>query len=292
MKTVAVIGMSSMLGSRLASHLSSMGIEVLSIGRQKGTDIYLDLEENVFTKPPGHLSADVIFHCAASFADDSNEGIRKNFRTNATSSLLVLELAEQLKCRSIVYAGTVFSSETLELDTFGYYGFSKSQAEGILAWGMNRLNSKFCSLRFPQIYDTAGACIVHQPWFGRIVAYAARGLDLNMPKSDGLRNFLHVDDAAAIMVEAGRGVANGIYNVVHPESFTFHEIASKAYTIFGRGGRVVIDPKKRPFRPFNFPDGSHAFKNFGITPRISIEEGIVRIRDQNTWSAFGPMDVI
>jgi nucleoside-diphosphate-sugar epimerase len=291
MKTAAVIGANSMLGAQLVSALSSIGVEVISIGRYAKADIHLDLNKGFLSPLPENACADVIFHCAASFADDSSEGIRKNFQVNTTGCLWVLELAECLGCNAIVYAGSVSSMETLEPGKFTSYGFTKAQAEKLLDWGMKRLNRRFCSLRFSQIYDTAGTCLRHQTWFGRIIAYAARGLDINMPRSDGVRNFLHLDDTVHMMVAAGQSTVGGIFDVVHPESLTYEEIATAAYSIFGKGGHVLVDTSKTPFRPIHYPDAAHTFRVLGLTPTISITEGMARIRDQDTWPAFGPLDV-
>ena len=113
MKTAAVIGANSMLGSGLVSVLSSMGVEVKSVGRYAKADIHLDLEKGFLSPLPENTCVDVIFHCAASFADDSREGIRENFQVNTAGCLWVLELAEHLGCDTIVYAGSVSSLKTL-----------------------------------------------------------------------------------------------------------------------------------------------------------------------------------
>ena len=283
MKTAAVIGANSMLGAKLVSTLTSMGVEVISVGRYAKADIHLDLEKGFFSPLPDNTRADVIFHCAASFADDSRAGTRKNFQVNTAGCLWVLELAEHLGCDAIVYAGTVSSLETLEPGKYTSYGFSKAQAEELLDWGMNRLKRRFCSLRFSQIYDTTGACLHHQPWFGRIIAYASRGLDINMPKSEGVRNFLHLDDAVRMMVAAARSKVSGVLDIVNPESLTYRDIALAAYSLFAKGGEVLINPNKAAFRPINFPDSTQAFRMLGLLPTVSIAEGIARIRDQGTW---------
>ncbi|MCL0075149.1 NAD(P)-dependent oxidoreductase [Thermodesulfovibrionales bacterium] len=292
MKSAAVIGANSMLGSRLTAVLSSMGIEVISVGRFTEADIHLDLNKGLLSPIATNVSVDVIFHCAASFADDSRQGVRENFQTNTAGCLWVLELAECLECKAIVYAGSVFSIEALEPGNLTSYGFTKGQAEKFLWWGMKRLGGRFCSLRFSQIYDTTGSCIRHQPWFGRIIAYAARGYNINMPISNGVRNFLHLDDAVHMMIVAGQSTVEGYLDVVHPISLTYEEIAEKAYSIFNKGGQVLIDSSKTPFRPINFPDSEHAFRVLGLTPMISVTEGIAQIRDQETWPAFGPLDVL
>lgn len=291
MKTAAIIGAHSMLGRRLTAVLSDMGVEVISVGRYEGADIRLDLETGLLAPLSPKVQAEVIFHCAASFADDSPEGIRKNFQVNTAGCLTVLELAEALGCEAMVYAGTLSSSSALDPGSYSSYGFSKAQAEALLDWGMGRLNRRFCSLRFSQVYDSEGACIHHQPWFGRIIAYAARGLDLKLPASHGVRNFLHVDDAVSMLIAAAERPVKGILDVVSPESMTLEDIAEMAYAIFGRGGRLVPAPEKAPFRPIYFPEGTQAFRQLGRVPSILLAEGIERIRARDTGLAFGPLDV-
>ncbi len=291
MQTAAVIGFNSMLGARLVTELAALGVKVLSVGRGAAADIKLDLESGFSSSLPAGAQADVVFHCAASFADDSPEGLRKNFLVNTAGCLWVLELAAHLRSDALIYAGSVFSHDASDPAKVSSYGFTKAKGEELLAWGMRRLGRRFCSLRFSQLYDTAGACIRHQPWFGRIIAYAANGADLNMPRSDGVRNFLHLDDAVRTTIAAGRSAASGILDVVSPESLTLEEIAAKAYTVFGKGGNITIDAAKSPFRLMHFPDGALAIERLGVKPEISILQGIAAIRDNGTWPAFGPLDV-
>ncbi len=289
MKSALIVGANSMLGRNLIDILTANGVDVLTAGRFSTADIYLDLHDGLSQPISKNIQADIVFHCASSFADDSWEGIRENYQVNAAGCLWVLELVESLGSEALIYAGSLSSNEKLDPGHFSSYGFSKSQGENILDWGMKKLNRRFCSLRFSQMYDTEGACIQHQPWFGRIIAYAARGLDISMPESDGVRNFLHVEDAARLMFTAGQHTETGILDVIHPDSLTYQQIATVAYTIFGAGGCVTDAPKKTPFRYINFPNSNLLL--FNQSPMISIQDGIERIYQQQTWSAFGPLDV-
>lgn len=291
MKTAAIIGANSMLGRQLSSDLKSMGVNVITVGRYPSADIHLDLQSGFQSKLPENLHADTIFNCAASFADNSPDGLHTNYMINAAGSLWILDLARHLDCSFLIYAGTVFSYDTLESGGKNSYGFSKEQAENLFDWGLKNLNKSFCSLRLSQLYDTDGLCIHHQPWFGRIIAYAARGLDIRMPPSEGFRNFLHVEDASRMMIKAVEMSVTGIHPVVHPISITFEEIAHLAYSIFNQGGSIIIDPKKKPFRPMFFPDASNTYELLDLSPSISLDAGIARIRDFKTWASFGPLDV-
>ncbi len=293
MKTAAVIGTGSMLGRQLASRLRKRGIKVLTAGRTGRDDIFLDLGKAELGSCDG-LRADVIFHCAAAFADDSLKGLKDNFDVNAQGALTAGALAERLEATIFVYAGSAFSAPGpgVDMTKIGAYGLTKAIGEQVLGWIMERQQARFCSLRFSQIYDTDGVCCHHQPWFGRIIAYASRGEDIRMPPSLGPRNFLHVEDAADLMIRAAMvPEAKDVMDVVHPESLTCQDIATIAYNVFACGGNVVAAPEKTPFREIHFADGRPAFGRLGLAPAIDMRGGIAMIKAAGTAQAFGPMDI-
>lgn len=291
MKTAAVIGARSMLGRELIRRLVALDIAVLTVGRSGEDDIHFDLTGGTF-EASGQHRADTLFHCATAFADDSGPGVRENFSVNAASAVSVGELAASLGARTLVYAGTASSDRALDPCNFGSYGLTKAIAEQFLGWAMQKQGGRFCSLRFPQIYDTEGLCCRHQPWFGRIVAYTSRGQDIRMPPSLGSRNFLHVDDASKLMIRAATvQEASGELNVTHPQSLTLQQIAEIAYEVFGHGGRVVSAAEKTPFRAVHFADGRSTFRLLDLEPMIDMRRGLAMISAAGTATAFGPMDV-
>jgi nucleoside-diphosphate-sugar epimerase len=202
-------------------------------------------------------------------------------------------MAKRAGVRKIVYAGSISSDPALELGLpLNSYGFSKAEAERLLEWGINRTGGTYCSLRLPQLWDTEGACCAHQPWFGRIIAYASRGQLLNMPASDGPRNFMHVSDAAQLLIRAGESTLEGTHAVCYPVDIDMAELARHAYRIFGQGGGIAIDPNKKPFRKMRFPHEESAFKTLEYYPQVSLEQGLRLILEANTADRFGPVDVL
>lgn len=290
MRTAAIIGARSMLGSQLIERLHAQDIATITIGRSAVDDIHFDLRGEP-AKIQNGLHADVIFHCAASFAGDDDDGVGENFSANAASALPIAGLVQELGAKTLIYAGSIFSDQTLGAGNFTSYGLTKAIAEQVMSWALEKQGKLFCSLRFAQFYDTAGRCCAHQPWFGRIIAYASQGLDMRLPRSDGVRNFLHVRDAADLMIQAATRGMTGIVNAVHPLSLTVDEIATIAYEVFGKGGKIVRAPEKPPFRPIHFPEGSEAFAQLTSGPAIGMHQGIRMIRDAGTAKAFGPMDI-
>lgn len=291
MKQVAVLGASSMLGMALCRLVESQGITVIRIGRSPNSDIQMDLADSNFFNSKVDLMADAFFHCAASFYGEDSVGVVKNFSVNSHSALMVAQLAAQLGCKKMIYAGTLSSAQDFDPVGYGSYGFSKALAEQQFMWLLGKANIRFCSLRLPQLYDSFGECIKHQAWFGRAVAYAAKGVQLKMPEASAERNFLHVDDAARLLFLASQQQLDGILNAVHPHSISMQGLVELAYQIFDRGGSIQYDCAKVPFRELRYPKDRSCWDLLGDGPATSLEETFIKIKLQGLENKFGPLDV-
>ncbi|MEO6690528.1 MAG: NAD(P)-dependent oxidoreductase [Dokdonella sp.] len=291
MMTAAIIGIHSMLGRALATELRSRGVGIVGVGRGVGHDVAMDLTEPFAPNKVTPAPLNVTFHCAASFADDSPEGTRNNIATNTLGIATVLEFMRAFDCRRCIYAGTISSFKDADPNGLSSYGLSKLMGEQILHWGLERDGGMFCSLRLPQLYDTDGLSCVHQPWFGRIIAYASRGQSLHLPPSRSERNFLHVEDAARLMIRAADDGLTGTWPLCHPERLTTTQIAELAYREFDCGGGIIIDESKVPFRPIHFPESEGLFERLRDRPQITMAHGIALIRRSGQAANFGPLDV-
>ncbi|WCH22657.1 NAD-dependent epimerase/dehydratase family protein [Aeromonas salmonicida] len=288
-----VLGGRSMLGLKLRQLLEARGHQVWLVGRGQDDDFWLELGASRDIELPAGFKADVLFHCAASFSDDSLEGIGQNISVNVAACHQVLELARAAGIFALVYAGTIGSDfELLEAGQQpNSYTLSKAQAEQWLQMGMRLQGGSFCSVRLTQLWDDEGLCCVHQPWVGRIIAYASRGMDLNMPVSLGPRNFLHVEDAATLMLLAAENRLSGIYPACAQVSIDMFTLALRAFSLFNAGGKVTLDSSKKPFRHVKFSEDFTLYKRLGYFPKIAILDDISRIKSAKTAPAFGPMDV-
>jgi nucleoside-diphosphate-sugar epimerase len=293
MKTIVLLGPTSMLGREVMKQLDNVHqYQIILAGRAENCDIFVDLGSASSPRASQGLQADVLIHCAASFGGDDPEGIRTNFRVNTQGQIDVLEIARKLGIRRIIYAGSLFSDASLEPDQpLNSYGMSKREAECILDWGMAVQGGSFCSLRLTQLLDTAGGCCRHQPWFGRIVAYASRGQTLRMPTAEGPRNFLHVADAGKLMIAAAESDITGNYVVSAQHDTDLHTLAQNAYALFNQGGEVSIAGDKTPFRKIAFPHDDLIYHKLGIQPDIDAFDTLRMIHAAGTANHFGPMDV-
>ncbi|MFJ7565824.1 NAD-dependent epimerase/dehydratase family protein [Herminiimonas sp. NPDC097707] len=292
MKAVVVLGATSMLGREITRQLSNKGVEIISAGRHLDSDIVVNLGSSDAPTFRKSVQAEVLIHCASAFGGDDLDGVKQNLSVNMAGCAQVLDIVQHTGVRKIVYAGSLSSDQLVESGIpLGAYGFSKGEAERILQWGMTKIGGDFCSLRLTQLWDTEGACCTHQPWFGRIVAYASHGLTLKMPTADGPRNFMHVSDAAQLLIRAADSSLAGIRPVSFPVDTDLLEFARQANVVFDRGGSIEIDAAKKPFRKMYFPKDESVFDLLGFHPRISLEDGLTLIRNAGTAEAFGPLDV-
>lgn len=290
MNRVVVVGARSMLGGEVLRQLSEAGIEALSAGRDRGNDIVVDLGSGVM--PTSDRQADTLFLLASAFGGNTETGRLDNIRTNVAGCAEVVALANAVGARKLLFAGTSFSYLTLSQETMAGYGFTKSIAEQVLQWHCDATGSSFCSLRFGPLWDTGGRCCAHQPWFGRIIAYASRGLAIAMPPSHGPRNYMHVSDAARLLIGAAQQQIKGVHAVCHPHDIDSFELAKAAYRIFGHEMRAFIAQEKTPFRKVEFPSDASFFESLNIRPTIELPDGLRLIQEAGTAGRFGPMDVL
>lgn len=290
MRRALVVGPSSMLGSRLGEHLRERGWQVIGVGRSGNCEIPLELGSDALCSDFSGVEADVLFHCAAAFGDDSPQGAWLNDRVNVLGAHQVLALARAAGCRQVVYAGSTSSARRKSTAFASSYGASKARAEGVLAWGLAQSGQAFVSLRFAQLYDERGECVRHQRWFGRIVSHARSGRDLRLPPGDALRNFVHVRDAVAAMLAASEARVEGVLHVCHPHSESYLNIARHAYEVFDEGGEVQIAKEKMPFAEAYFPPASPEMAALALA-FTSMADGLRGIRDGGHAARFEVFDV-
>ena len=290
-----ILGHTSMLGISLNRKLLDNGHECITAGRSSDSDIYVDLRN----QPPNeiHLESykdiDCIFVLSSSFEGDSLKGVAENISVNTAGCSHAIALAKQVNARTIIYAGSVSSYKEFDINRgLSSYGLSKLLAEELLEWWTSRHNVRFVSLRFSQLYDDHGLCIRHQPWIGRIVRYGFEKQDLYIPVSKGQRNFLHVQDAAQLLIEASLdNSAKGILNGCSPLNNTYQDIADIVFDFNRCRDKLHIANTKEPFRPVSIPKETPFYEIIGRNPLISLQDWVERIGSMQTWTHFGPMDV-
>ncbi len=274
---ILVIGNTSLVGERLIDELEALG-EVASAGRQGNPDVLFSLTSDEAIR--GGDVFEVIVHCAASFADDSVEGVLQNELVNAAGAARVARLADAVRCRHLIYCGTIFSYQKDENQYLGSYGISKRHGHEILAFACRQNGIRFASLWISQIYDERGKAREHQPALYRMIDDARSGRDLIIPgSSDPGRNFIFLGDLVQMI---GRVIARetvGVFPCVNPETLRVSEIAALTLEVFSGSGRVVREPAMADIKSIYIPDGSTLYREIDYLPETSLHDGLHLIRE-------------
>lgn len=294
--TSIIIGHTSMLGSALKSRLDQTGGPYITAGRSADSDIHIDLSVLPPALPKNCVpigDVENIYVLASSFEGDTANGTNANLLVNSASAAYAILLADTLKPQALIYSGSVSSYDDFDIQRgLSSYGLTKRIAEELLEWWARQSKVRFASIRFSQLFDDIGMCIAHQPWIGRIVRYAFEKRPLYMPKSEGKRNFLHVQDAAVLLSEVSQNThLSGILNGCSPHQYSYEDLARIAFTFNECIDNLNISNEKRPFRPVCLPKDRLLYKVLNQEPMISPARWIEQIAALKSWPCFGPMDV-
>jgi nucleoside-diphosphate-sugar epimerase len=294
--TSIIIGHTSMLGSALKTRLDQIGESYITAGRSADSDIHIDLSVLPPALPSNFVTiGDVenIYVLASSFEGDTANGTNTNLLVNSASAAYAILLADTIKTQALIYSGSVSSFDDFDIQRgLSSYGLTKRFAEELLAWWAKQTKVRFASIRFSQLFDDNGMCIAHQPWIGRIVRYAFEKRPLYMPESEGKRNFLHVQDAAALLLEVSRNTnLTGVLNGCSPHQYSYEDLAHIAFTFNECIDNLHISNEKQPFRPVCLPKDKLLYEVLNQEPMISPARWIEQIAALKSWSSFGPMDV-
>jgi nucleoside-diphosphate-sugar epimerase len=277
---VLVVGSRSFVGKRVAERLRAAQHSVETAGRDPGADLALELGGPARLPAPGERRYDAIVHCAASFEPATPAGLLRNELVNALGALEVGELAARSGCRQVLLLSTVSVFDEHGGRLADSYALSKRHGQENLELLCRARGLALCTLCPGGIYDERGEGRRHQPLLYHIVDCARRGQDFELHgKADPVRNFLHVDDLAAVVEAALSRGLDGTFPVLHPESHRVQQVAELAFRVFGRGGRVVRAEHKPDLRTVQFPPAGEVFGRIGRTPQIDLAKGLALMRD-------------
>lgn len=294
--TSIIIGHTSMLGLALKSRLDQIEEPYITAGRSADSDIHIDLCMQPPTIPEIYMpigSVDNIYILSSAFEGDTANGTNTNLLVNSASAAYAILLADKLKPKALIYSGSVSSYDNFDLVRgLSSYGLTKRFAEELLEWWSKKSKVRFASIRFSQLFDDTGMCIAHQPWIGRIVRYAFEKCPLYMPASQGKRNFLHVQDAARLLVEVWQNThLAGILNGCSPYQHSYKDLAHIAFAFNNCTDRLYISSNKQPFRPICLPKDKPLYETLQLEPMVNPSVWIQNIAALKSWRCFGPMDV-
>ena len=296
-KTVLVTGGAGFIGSHLVDRLISLGhrvviVDDLSTGRlhniNKAATFYHasinhpSLEEIFQREQP-----DIVYHHAAqiSVAESVQDPV-KDAEVNIQGTLRIIEVSRRLGVQKIIFSssgGTIYGEpsyspcdEAHPIRPLSPYALSKRVGEQYLELYHHIYRLPYVTLRYGNVF---GPRQNPHGEAGVVAIFSKSMLEGQQPRifgtGDQERDFIYVDnvvDANILAMDAGQGE----YNVGTGNGTSVNRIFQHLKGIL----KYRWDPGYGPSRPgevFKISLDSSCFqREFGWTPGISLEEGLVR----------------
>lgn len=303
---VLITGGAGFIGSSLADHLvrenDVIVVDDHSLGDDKRLSEKVDHRAQSVLDDDLPTDVDVVFHLAAlsSITDhEQNRGqLLEGIDTNVKGFVNVVEQARASGCTSIVYASSsaVYGtrhepvSEDADISAPNAYAASKLARERYAEFFSNAHGMDLAGMRFFSVYQEPLGPRPETREATNIIAKLADDIANDRSPEvfgDGAheRDFIHVDDVVRGMkLAADRGL-NGVYNLGTGKQYRINQVLEMLLELFGSG----IDPTyvENPVPEHMFieslvADSSKLKHETGWTPRVSLQDGLERIRDAYT----------
>ncbi len=300
-KKVLVTGGAGFVGSHLCDRLLNDGNEVICLDNyftgQKQNVVhllknpYFELIRHDVTMP-FYIEVDEIYNlaCPASPIHYQYNAI-KTIKTSVMGAINMLGLAKRIRAK-ILQASTseVYGDPQIHPQVETYWGHvnpigerscydeGKRAAETLF---INYHKQNKVKIKIVRIFNTYGSRM--HPHDGRVISnfivQALKNEDITI-YGDGLqtRSFQYIDDLIEGMVRmmASRDEFIGPVNIGNPNEFTILKLAERAIKLTGSRSKIVYKPLPPDDPIQRQPDISLAKKELNWTPKIQLDEGLVK----------------
>lgn len=272
-----LVGNRSVLGMLLSQRFENAGWFVTKAGRH-GADYTFDLAAP-YQSPNCISRHDALVHVAADFGGPTPDDLDRAARVNGLGALNVCRMASDLGAKIVVLISSISSTYKPGDAYFGSYALTKRHGEEMAQLYCQDTGMRLAILRPSQIYNDDNTCRKHQDLFYKFIDSACQGEDIVIYGSnDAIRNYIHINDVAEIVALIVEKNVTGVFDCPHPDNVRLSELAQVAQAVFSQGGQVKFLPEKPNIADLPMRSGDQIFRTVNYHPRISLVEGIQRIK--------------
>ena len=233
-KRIVITGASGFIGKACVRYLNLNGHEVLRAGRSQSDEIFCDLSEPKSCLALGEVSdIDAIIHLGAHIGWDESS-LEQMYAPNILSTALIANIAYSKNVLLVFSSAAIIAGVQSEMisdqsplrpDT--PYAQSKALAEECI-----RASGASASiLRIGGVYGINGP---RHLGLNRVIDGAIHGIAPTIyGDGSGRRNYIFIDDLAAIIGTSLQGHNDGVHVVAGPEMLTIHEMMQAVCSAFG-----------------------------------------------------------
>jgi UDP-glucose 4-epimerase len=250
----------------------------------------------------------VMHFAAASLVGESMQNPMKYYKSNVSSTLMLLQTMLEYKVTKFIFSSTAavygipsvdFITEETPVNPINPYGRSKVMVEQMLADFAQAYGLEYVALRY---FNAAGADetaeigedhspethlipIVLQHLLGQRSSISVFGSDYPTPDGTCIRDYIHVTDLACAhllaldsLLRSHEEKIGEIYNLGNGKGYSVHEIIRMCEKVTGREARVEYVERRPGDPPVLVASAEKAERMLGWKPMYNLE-GIV----QTAW---------
>jgi nucleoside-diphosphate-sugar epimerase len=284
-----VIGSEGNVGGPLVLHLRSIGHEVLEVDIKPGwrpNYLMADITRPGDLLPAFDWKPDVVYLLSAMVSRVTCEqAAALAIDTNLSGVNNVLQLCKRVGARLVFFSTSeIYGPHVVEMDEAlpdpqpnNRYGLSKLLGEKLVEYEVRTYGLKAVSLRPFMIYDEQEDFGDHRSAMIRFAHRLAVGKSIEV-HAGSARAWLHVSDAVHAIEAASRVDQYAVINIGHTEIVPIADLAERIRQRLNANPALVVT-RELPERMtlVKRPTLSRMRDILGITPRISLIEGVERV---------------
>jgi nucleoside-diphosphate-sugar epimerase len=289
MKKALVLGSEGNIGVPLVAHLRASGVDVLEADIKPGWRsgyLMADINQPVDLLPAFDWQPDVVFLLSAIVSRVTCEqasGLA--IATNLGGVNNVLQLAKRAGARMVFFSTSeVYGPGCDPMDERladpkpnNRYGLSKLLGEQLVEYEVRTHGLKGCVLRPFMIYDEDEDLGDHRSAMIRFTSDLALGRPIEVHRG-AMRSWLHVSDAVRAIVAAASLDQYAVINIGHPDVLPIEALAGMVRAKLGADASLItINDLPARMTLVKRPTLDRMQTLLGVTPRVSVEEGVARV---------------
>lgn len=274
-RSIFILGANSVVARAIIPTLAEDNT-IITAGRT-GCDVYCDIAKGVDI--PGNV--DAVINFAAALGGDTYDEITGAIHTNVLGVLNMCEAASRAATGHVINISSIYALAHNGDPNYSIYSITKNQGDEIALYFCKLNGLPLTVVRPSRIYGDSADFGKNQPFLYAIIDRAQKGEDISIfGSNDAKRNYIHCLDLAEVIRRVIDQSIEGVYSCTYPENVRVTEIAAEAQRIFGRGGTVSFLADKPDIPDDTYPVESTIYEEIAFSPRISLRDGISRVKDQ------------
>ncbi len=272
MMKVMIIGGRSSVAHALRTCLAD-DVTVLTAGR-KDCDVWLDLDSRI-DNTDLFVGIDVVINTAASFGGKRVEDVEQAVRVNVNGPAQLCRLCASAGVKKFVNVSSIFATLPPSSPFYSSYALTKRQGDETLELCAAIEGLPICILRPPRLYGLGEDSRKHQPFLSSIIDKAVRHEEIVFyGRNDARRNFLHLNDLAAIIARVIEGGVTGTYTCIQRDDIRCSQIAAAVIEAFGSRSGFRFDSRMPDIADDDLNGDGLLYDVIGYHPTISFPEGM------------------